>query len=189
LRRQADLGHQDDRFLALAYDLFDGAQVNLRLAAAGDAVQQEGMEPTLLQRGFEFLPHLELIDVEFQRARVRRVVVAGVGKVFDAALDAASQCQSAEFWRAVQYASTIGRAVCGSADFFHPTGYLRGSADVISAQGEYVKTTQSAYLLNENVTSARIEKRRRACQPDIPDPQDFSLRRWGIIGLQTRYIG
>ena len=47
------------------------------------------------------------------------------------------------------------------------------SPDVISAQGEYVKTTRSAYLLNKNVTSARIEKRRRACQPDIPDPQDF----------------
>ncbi len=41
------------------------------------------------------------------------------------------------------------------------SGYLKGSADVIKSQGQSLMTTQSAYLLNENVTSARIDNRRR----------------------------
>ena len=41
LRRQADLRHQHQRLLALAHHFLDGPQVDLRLAAAGDAVQQE----------------------------------------------------------------------------------------------------------------------------------------------------
>src|SRR5262249_40998455 len=39
LRRQADLGHQNDGFLALPYDFLDGAQIDFCLAAASDAVQ------------------------------------------------------------------------------------------------------------------------------------------------------
>ena len=41
LRRQADFRHQHQRLLALPHHFLDGAQINLRLAAAGDAVQQE----------------------------------------------------------------------------------------------------------------------------------------------------
>ncbi len=44
LRRQRDLGHQHQRLLAARHDRFDRAQVDLGLAAAGDAVQQERCE-------------------------------------------------------------------------------------------------------------------------------------------------
>ena len=47
LRRQADLGHQHDRFLALADHFLDGAQVNFGFAAAGDAVQKKRVKPAL----------------------------------------------------------------------------------------------------------------------------------------------
>src|SRR6266481_4266017 len=41
LRRQADFGNQDQRFLALANDMFHGPQIDFGLAAAGDSVQEK----------------------------------------------------------------------------------------------------------------------------------------------------
>ncbi len=43
LRRQADLGHEHDRLPAIGDHFLDGADVNLGLAAAGDAVQDNGL--------------------------------------------------------------------------------------------------------------------------------------------------
>lgn len=42
------------------------------------------------------------------------------------------------------------------------SGYLKGSADVITAQGQYLKDTQEAYLLAEQVKSKQIDNRRKA---------------------------
>ena len=44
LRRERDLGHQDDRAASRGQRRLDEADVDLGLAAAGDAVQQEGRE-------------------------------------------------------------------------------------------------------------------------------------------------
>lgn len=41
------------------------------------------------------------------------------------------------------------------------SGFLRGTADVINAQGQYLVNTQQAYLAKEQVRSAQIENRRR----------------------------
>jgi hypothetical protein len=41
-------------------------------------------------------------------------------------------------------------------------GYLKGAADVINSQGQYLKATQEAYLLKEQVKAAQIQNRRRA---------------------------
>ena len=42
LRRQRDLGHEDNRAFALFQGVGDGLQIDLGLAAAGDAVEEEG---------------------------------------------------------------------------------------------------------------------------------------------------
>jgi hypothetical protein len=44
LRRQGDLGHQHQRLAAAREHGVDGAQIDLGLAAAGDAVQQHDVE-------------------------------------------------------------------------------------------------------------------------------------------------
>jgi hypothetical protein len=41
-------------------------------------------------------------------------------------------------------------------------GYLKGAADVINSQGQYLKATQEAYLLKEQVRAAQIQNRRKA---------------------------
>jgi len=51
LRRQRDLGHQHQRLPAAREDRLDGAQVDLGLAAARDAVQQESLEATRVDDG------------------------------------------------------------------------------------------------------------------------------------------
>ncbi len=83
LRRQANLRHEDQCLLALLDDLLDRAQVNLRLAAAGDAVQQKGAEAARQECGFELLPDLLLVRVEDDRA-VGRGLFRGVGELLDA---------------------------------------------------------------------------------------------------------
>lgn len=40
-------------------------------------------------------------------------------------------------------------------------GYLKGAADVLNAQGQFLIQTQQAYLLREQVTNAMIDTRRR----------------------------
>ena len=45
LWRQANFGHQHQTLLAAGEYVLQQAQVHLRLAATGDAFQQEGMEP------------------------------------------------------------------------------------------------------------------------------------------------
>jgi hypothetical protein len=44
LRRQSDFGHQHQRLLAARQALRDGLQIDLGLAAAGDAIEQERHE-------------------------------------------------------------------------------------------------------------------------------------------------
>jgi len=41
-------------------------------------------------------------------------------------------------------------------------GYLRGSADVVNAQGRYLISSQQSYLTKEQVLTAQIDNRRRA---------------------------
>src|SRR5262249_53309293 len=41
-------------------------------------------------------------------------------------------------------------------------GYLSGAADVINAQGQFMVSTQQAYLQREQVRQARLDNRRRA---------------------------
>jgi hypothetical protein len=43
-----------------------------------------------------------------------------------------------------------------------PYGYLKGTAEVINSQGQYLKNVQEAYLLQEQVRKAQLENRRRA---------------------------
>jgi hypothetical protein len=45
LRRQVDFRHQHQNLLTSRQDIGHPSQVNLGLAAAGDAMQQEGIEP------------------------------------------------------------------------------------------------------------------------------------------------
>jgi hypothetical protein len=42
------------------------------------------------------------------------------------------------------------------------SGYLKGSADVINAQGQYLKDVQEAYLLAEQVKAKQLDNRRKA---------------------------
>lgn len=51
LRREADLRHEHECLPALRQDRFDRAQVNLRLAATGDAVQEKRPEAARLGNG------------------------------------------------------------------------------------------------------------------------------------------
>jgi hypothetical protein len=53
LRREADLGHQEERLAALAQDFGDEVQVDLGLAAAGHAVKQDRAEACPARRSFE----------------------------------------------------------------------------------------------------------------------------------------
>jgi hypothetical protein len=41
-------------------------------------------------------------------------------------------------------------------------GYLKGAAEAINAQGQFLKATQEAYLLKEQVKAAELQNRRRA---------------------------
>src|SRR5262249_51184237 len=83
--------HQDQRLLALADDLVDRLEVDLRLAAAGDAVQQERLEAALLQRRLEQGPDPALVLVEGDRTGRRGDLLGRVGKAIDAAGGAAGQ--------------------------------------------------------------------------------------------------
>ena len=63
-------GHQDERLLALLDDLLDGPQVDLGLAAAGDAVQQERVESRRPRTAsLDRRPDALLVGVERDRAR------------------------------------------------------------------------------------------------------------------------
>ena len=57
LRRQADFGNEDQRFLALAHDFLDGAEVEFGLAAAGDAVQEKWLKSACLDSAGSSLAH------------------------------------------------------------------------------------------------------------------------------------
>ena len=50
LRRQADLRHEHDRLPAVRHRLGNGADINFCLAAAGHAMQHEGLETGLALR-------------------------------------------------------------------------------------------------------------------------------------------
>ncbi len=68
LRRQADLRHQHDRLPAVTHDLLDGLDVNLRLAAAGDAVYED-RAVALTPQGIDDGPQgLLLIGIEHEIA-------------------------------------------------------------------------------------------------------------------------
>jgi hypothetical protein len=49
----------------------------------------------------------------------------------------------------------------GYYDPFGYSGYLRGGADVINAQGRFLTSTQQAYMMREQVRSERIANRRK----------------------------
>ena len=66
LRRQADLGDQHDRLLALANALLDRPQVNLSLAATGHAFEQKRPVFAHLQRRVDGVPCRLLVGVERQ---------------------------------------------------------------------------------------------------------------------------
>ena len=51
LRREGDLGHQHQRLAATGEDGIDGTQIDLGLAATGDAVQQHDVEAGLVEDG------------------------------------------------------------------------------------------------------------------------------------------
>src|SRR5579884_853265 len=91
LRRQADFRHHYQRFLALGNDLFDGAQINLGFAAAGDAVQQKRMESALLQRRFQLIPYAELIAVEGDWPRWYGLLVGGIDEAINTPSHASGQ--------------------------------------------------------------------------------------------------
>src|SRR5208282_2538252 len=51
----------------------------------------------------------------------------------------------------------------GTYNFGDPFGgYLKGTADVTTAQGKYLLQTQAAYLMKEDVRRAQMDNRRRA---------------------------
>lgn len=65
------------------------------------------------------------------------------------------------------------------------SGYLKGTADVISSQGKYLINTQQAYLMKEQVRAAQIDNRRRvfdewlyerANTPTLNDERERSIR-------------
>jgi hypothetical protein len=62
------------------------------------------------------------------------------------------------------YSPTYGSYGGYNAPYYEDTysGYLRGTADVISSQGKYLIDTQKAYLTKEQVRAAQIDNRRRA---------------------------
>ena len=91
LRRQADFRHQHQRFLALTHHLFDGAEVNLRLAAAGDAVQEKRLETAAVQRRLQLRPDAQLIRIESDRAVRLARLFGGVDEAIHAPRDAPNQ--------------------------------------------------------------------------------------------------
>ena len=55
LRRETDLGHEHNRFLALGDHFLNGPEIQFGLAAAGHAVEQDRLEPrrTAVSIGFQ----------------------------------------------------------------------------------------------------------------------------------------
>ena len=72
LRREVDLGHQEQGLFAGGQRAFDEAQVNLGLAAAGDPVQQIGLETGARIEGVDLSQNRALLGREFGRRRRRR---------------------------------------------------------------------------------------------------------------------
>jgi hypothetical protein len=80
-----------------------------------------------------------------------------------------------------QYAPTYSSPYWGYVE--DPYGaYLRGSADVIRAQGQFMVNQMQAYRLKEDVRAARIENRKKALdqwlyeRENIPTPQEEEIR-------------
>ena len=69
LRREADFRHEDERLLALADDLLDRFEVELGLAAAGDAVQEKWLKAADFRCRLQFFPGRQLIGGERGRGR------------------------------------------------------------------------------------------------------------------------
>ncbi len=76
-RRERDLGHQQDRALAEGERPLDAAQVDLGLAAAGDAVQQERPEATALDSVDEHPQHGLLVCGRRERRALDRGQTGG----------------------------------------------------------------------------------------------------------------
>ncbi len=66
LRREADLRHQHDRLPAVAHHLFDGLDIDLGLAAARHAVDQQCAMLLRTQRGEHRIERLLLVRIEPQ---------------------------------------------------------------------------------------------------------------------------
>lgn len=76
----------------------------------------------------------------------------------------------------------------GSGSYIMPdpySGYLKGTADTINAQGRYLVNSQQAYLIKEQVRAAQIENRRRSFDewlyeraniPSLNDDRERTIR-------------
>jgi len=80
LRRQADLGHQDDRLAAETDDFPRGLKIDLGLAAAGHAVDENRLVAAAIECRENHAQRRLLVGVEreVRFARVRRLVVGPV---------------------------------------------------------------------------------------------------------------
>ena len=69
LRREVDLGHQDQRLAACGQHLLGGVQVDLGLAAASDPMQQHRLGRGLAQRGLERCQRSQLLGRQIRSPR------------------------------------------------------------------------------------------------------------------------
>ena len=76
LRRQPDLGHEHDHAAALRERRRGGAQVDLGLARAGDAVQQQLLEAARVDRLGDRVERARLVGAELDGRRARRAPTA-----------------------------------------------------------------------------------------------------------------
>src|SRR5262249_14273407 len=83
LRREADFRDQHNRFLTLAHHFLNGSQIDFCLAAAGDAMQQEGVKPSLPKGLLDRRPGAGLVAVQRNRKRW----VDGFGVTVDNVVD------------------------------------------------------------------------------------------------------
>src|ERR1043165_3341739 len=81
LRRQTDFRHENECYLSLADNFFDGAEIKLRLAAAGDAVQEKWPKAAVFQGGLKRVPGVDLTVRERERNVLDRHVFLRVDRL------------------------------------------------------------------------------------------------------------
>src|SRR5262249_32617375 len=91
LWRQADLRHEHKGLLALPHDFLDGAQVNLGLAAAGDAIEEKRLKAALLNGLLDGGPCLKLVGIQRDGGFGLRLLLSVRVELVDAPHDAPRQ--------------------------------------------------------------------------------------------------